>query len=285
MSSSPLDGPADREPPVAPWRKYARLLGLGLQEQVEYRANALAESLVGIGSFFVAFLVWSGIYAANGGAPIGGLSRAEMLTYVLLSRSWDWIQNPAGELDSALPEDIRNGGLSRILARPIDDRGYRLCLYLSHRIASGVVRLVPVVVLMCLLPGLFSVPLGPHLLLLPLVMALSMLLQFSFSYAVALMAFWFLSIGGLLFLKRVVVSFLAGAWIPLVLLPPSLQRVSELLPFHYMVFFPARLAQTAMPAVTIFRGCCVMCGWIVALWGAGALLWARGLRRYVAAGI
>jgi ABC-2 type transport system permease protein len=208
-----------------------------------------------------------------------------MLTYLLLSKSWDWVQNPGAELDAVLPDDIRNGGLSKVLARPLNDRGYRLCLYLSHRIPSGIIRLAPAVLLMCLLPRFFSVPVGPRLAVLPLVMALSMLLQFTFSYAVALVAFWLLAIGGLLFLKRNIVSFLAGASVPLVLLPPSVLKVSELLPFHYMVFFPVRLALTAMPADTIVRGCLSMCGWIVVLWALGALLWRRGLRRYVAAGM
>jgi ABC-2 type transport system permease protein len=270
---------------LASGRKYAKVFALGLQEQMEYRFNTLLESFVGLGSFVVTLFLWSSIFAANGGKAIGGMSFPQMLTYVLLSKFWDWVQNPGGELDTMIPEDIRNGGLSKVLARPLSDRYYRLCLYLSHRILYGFLRMLPVVALMCLMPGLFALPVGPEYALLPLVMLLSLLLQFTFSYTVALMAFWFLAIDGLLFLKRIIVSFLAGAWIPLMLLPSSAQKVSEILPFQYMVFFPVQLAMTRMPAGAIVRGGLTMCSWIVILWALSVLLWKRGLRHYSAAGI
>ena len=267
------------------WRKYAKVLALGLQEQMEYRFNTLLESLVGLGSFVVTFFLWSSIYAANNGNAIGGMSFPQMLTYLLLSRFWDWVQNPGGDVDAMMPEDIRNGGLSKVLARPLSDRYYRLCLYLSHKALYGSIRMLPVAALICLLPGLFTLSVGLEYAVLPLVLLLSLLLQFTFSYTMALVAFWSLSIGGILFLKRIAVSFLAGAWIPLMLLPPSAQKVSELLPFQYMVYFPVQLALTMMSAGAIVRGCLTMAGWIVILWALSVFLWNRGLRRYSAAGI
>jgi ABC-2 type transport system permease protein len=267
------------------WRKYAKVFALGLQEQMEYRFNTFLESLVGVGSFVVILFLWASIFSSGGGEAMGGMTLPQMLTYLLLSRFWDWVQNPGAELDSMMPEDIRNGGMSKVLARPISDRYYRLCLFFSHRILSGVVRALPVAALMLILPGLFSVSLGPRLFVLPLVMLLSLLLQFTFSYMAALAAFWFLSIGGLLFLKRIVVSFLAGAWIPLVLLPQWAQDASGLLPFQYMVFFPVQLALNRMSWNGVLRGCMVMNGWIVVLWVLGAILWKRGLQRYSAAGM
>lgn len=266
-------------------RTYARVFTLGIQEQMEYRLDNLMESLVGLGSFLVILFLWSSIYAANGGGAIGGLSFPQMLTYLLLSRFWDWVQNPGREVDTMLPDDIRGGGLSKILARPMSDRYYRLSLYLSHRALYGIVRMAPVVVLMCLLPRFFSIAAGPWYAALPLVILLSLVLQFTFSYAVALAAFWFLSIGGLLFLKRIVVSFLAGAWIPLVLLPPWAQKASAVLPFQYMIAFPVRLTLTRPAAGETLRGCLIMCGWILFFWILGALVWKRGLLRYSAAGI
>ena len=266
-------------------KTYVRVFVLGIQEQLEYRLDNFMESLVGLGSFLVIVFLWSSIYAANGGGDIGGLSFPQMLTYLLLSRFWDWVQNPAREVDTMLPDDIRGGGLSKVLARPMSDRYYRLSLYLSHRALYGVVRMVPVVALMCLMPRFFSLAVGPGYAVLPLVILLSLVLQFTFSYTVALAAFWFLSIGGLLFLKRIVVSFLAGAWIPLVLLPPWARKASAVLPFEYMIAFPVRLALGGQAVGEALRGCLIMCGWILFFWILGSLVWKRGLLRYSAAGI
>jgi ABC-2 type transport system permease protein len=266
-------------------RIYVRVFSLGLQQQMEYRFNTLLESLIGLGSFLVLFFLWSSVYASNGGGTMEGMSLPQMLTYVLLSKLWDWVQNPGAEIDGAMPEDIRNGGLSKILTRPMSDRFYRLSLYLSHRAFCGAMRAPLAVAVMCVLPRLFSFSLRPEHAMLPLVLLLSLLLQFTFSYAVALAAFWFQAIGGLLFLKRITVSFLAGAWIPLMLLPLPVREASEMLPFQYMVYFPVRVAQGGMSMDRIMAGCLIMGGWIIALWAMGALLWTRGMRQYSAAGI
>jgi ABC-2 type transport system permease protein len=266
-------------------RIYARVFTLGLQQQMEYRFNTLLESLIGLGSFLVLFFLWTSVYASNGGATMEGMSLPQMLTYVLLSKFWDWVQNPGAEIDEAIPEDIRGGGLSKVLTRPMSDRFYRLSLYLSRRAFCGALRAPLIAAVMCILPGLFSFSLRSEHAMLPLVLLLSLLLQFTFSYAVALAAFWFQAIGGLLFLKRITVSFLAGAWIPLMLLPLPVREASEMLPFQYMVYFPVRVAQGGMPMDRIMAGCLIMGGWIIALWAMGALLWKRGLRQYSAAGI
>jgi ABC-2 type transport system permease protein len=264
---------------------YAAVLSLGVQRRMEYRLNALLESLIGLGSFLVVFFLWSSVYAAHGGGEIQGMSLPRMLAYALLSRFWDWAQNPGPEVDEALPDDVRGGGLSRVLTRPMSDRWYRLSLYLSHRLFLAAVRLPSIIVVLCVLPGPSVVQPRPEQALLLLVLPLSLVLQFTFSYAVALASFWFLSIGGLLFLKRIAVSFLAGAWIPLMLLPTPVQEASRVLPFEYLVYFPVRVALGGMPADRVMTGCLVMAGWTAGLWLLGAWAWRRGLRRFTAAGI
>lgn len=184
-----------------------------------------------------------------------------------------------------LPDDIRNGGLNRFLTRPLSDRFYRFSLFLSHKLLHTVMRIGPVVVLVLLLPGAFRLSPASGWAYLPLVGALALVLQFSFSYVVAMVAFWWLEIWGILFLKRMLTSFLAGAWLPLTLFPAQVLKVFEALPFHYLIFFPVRIALGKLPVAAIHRGIVIQLAWIGFFTVLGHWLWQRGIKQYSAAGI
>jgi ABC-2 type transport system permease protein len=267
------------------WRKYLRVFNLGWQQEMEYRVNNLFESVIGLISFLVLFFLWQSIYQSNQGRPIAGMTFQEMLAYVLLAKFWGWIIDPGWEIDTMLPDDIRNGGLNRFLIRPISDRLYRFCHFTSHRILYGVMRLIPVAALIIFLPKVFSLPPRLSWWFLPAVGFLAFVLQFVFSYTVALIAFWWLEIWGVLFLKRLVVSFLAGAWLPLTLLPEKIAAVFLALPFQYMLFFPLQIALGKISLSEIWRGMLVQLVWIIIFIAASGFLWKNGLKRYTASGI
>jgi ABC-2 type transport system permease protein len=267
------------------WRKYLKVFSLGWQEQMEYRANHLFETLLGLISFLVLFFLWRAIYAANHGVAIAGLSFQEMFTYILLAKFWDWVIDPTTEIDNPLPEDIRHGGLNRFLIRPINDRLYRFSRFCAHKALSVLMRIGPIVLLIFLLPQLFTLHPSPSWWLLPMAGALAMILQFAFSYAVAMVAFWWLEIWGILFLKRMVVAFLAGSWMPLSLFPEKLSAYIMLLPFQYMIFFPVQIALGKLPPAQIQAGIVTQMIWIGIFLIAGRIIWSFGMKRYTAAGI
>lgn len=267
------------------WRKYVKVFNLGLQEQMEYRANYFFETLIGLITFMVLFFLWRAIYTSNHGQPIAGLSFREMLTYIILAKFWDWVIDPTVEIDNMLPEDIRHGGLNRFLIRPLNDRYYRFSLYLSHKALHVLMRLGPVIVLIWLIPKVFLLSPAPVWWYLPIAGLLALVLQFSFSYLVAMSAFWWLEIWGVLFLKRLIVSFLAGAWLPLSLFPENIVGWFMALPFQYMVFFPIQIALGKLEPAAIQAGLFAQLVWIVIFTILGKYFWNRGMRQYTAAGI
>lgn len=267
------------------WRKYWKVFLLGLEAQMEYRANYFFETVIGLITFGILYFLWHSVYGGSPDRVIAGLNFREMLTYVLLAKFWDWVIDPAVEIDQMLPEDIRHGGLNRILTRPLNDRLYRFSIYLSHKLLHSVMRIGPVVVVILCLPNLFTFQPSVDWMYLPLAAIMALILQFSFSYLVAMIAFWWLEIWGILFLKRLAVSFLAGAWMPLTLFPEPVAAVFQWLPFHYMVFFPIQLVLGKIPPEAVRTGLLTQAGWILIFTLLGQLVWSRGMRQYSAAGI
>lgn len=269
----------------ASWRKYRKVFVLGFQEEMEYRANYLFETIIGMITFLVLYFLWRSIYQSSHGQAIAGLNFREMLTYVLLAKFWDWVNDPTNEIDNMLPEDIRHGGLNRFLTRPLNDRFYRFSLYLSHKILHTVMRIVPVTVLILLFPGVFTLAPSVGWWYLPVAGLFALILQFSFSYMVAMVAFWWLEIWGVLFLKRIVISFIAGAWIPLTIFPDHIARFLMALPFQYMIFFPIRIIQGQLSPPQIQSGLMVQVVWIAVFTAVSQAVWANGMKQYSAAGI
>jgi ABC-2 type transport system permease protein len=102
---------------------------------------------------------------------------------------------------------------------------------------------------------------------------------------VAMVAFWWLEIWGILFLKRMIISFLAGTFLPLTLLPAQIAHIFTALPFQYMVFFPIQVAQGKIAPADIRNGIILQLLWIVVFTVIGGIIWRRGMKQYSAAGI
>ena len=70
---------------------------------------------------------------------------------------------------------------------------------------------------------------------------LAAMLQFTLAFCFGLLAFWFLEIQGFVILSFAAETLLSGQIFPLDLLPPSLFHAAQLLPFYYMMYFPAAI--------------------------------------------
>jgi len=266
------------------WRKYWKVFSLGWQEQMTYRANSIFESGVGLLSFVVIIFLWNAVYLSNHYQPIAGMTFQQMLTYIILVKFWSWIIDPNWEIDFMLPEDIRNGGLNRYLIRPVSDRLYRWNYFLGRKILYGIIRLTPALLVIILLPQFFTLKWHDGLWYLPLISFLALTLQFMLSYTIATFAFWMYEIWGILFLKRLVFSFLSGAWIPLTLFPSRVASVLLALPFQYTTFFPIQVVLGKMNIQQIQYGIGVQLIWIGIFTIASLWLWRAGMKQYCGAG-
>lgn len=271
-------------PLLAGLGKYRKAAQLGVQENMEYRVNFLLEGCVSLISLLIQYYLWKSIYGGPGaGVALQGYTLAQMLTYTIVAQTWGRIAG-GDEVGEAFASDVRQGGLNKYLIRPVSDLGYRLSTYLGHKATFALLRLVPAVAVMVLFHQLFALHAHPRLIYLPVAMALALVLQFAFTYAFSMVAFWWQDIWGLLFLKSILGNFLAGGWFPLDLVPPQIMRWLDILPFKYLVFFPTQIVLDRIPASEIAKGLAIQLAWIAILFVIQRMLWNKGLRGYTAAG-
>ena len=263
--------------------KYRTVFNVGLQSNLVYRVNFGVRGFFSFFHLIVVFILWS---AAYGDKPlINGFTFAQTFTYFVTVIVVQFFIGAFNE-DYQISEEIRNGLINQFLLKPVNYFGYRFSIYLSARLVTGLLILLPLALIYPLIHQHLAMP-GEWWRYAAAVPALVMsgLIQFGIAYIFGLLSFWFLEIQGLVILSMAIESLLGGQIFPLDLLPAWLFKVSSALPYFYQMYFPvALLTGRISDPVAVGHMLLIQAAWVVAILGIGQILWRRGLRLHTAVG-
>jgi ABC-2 type transport system permease protein len=262
--------------------KYRHAFLVGLQSNLVYRMNFAVRGFFSLFHLAVVFILWG---AAYGGAKnIGGFDFGQTLTYFVTLLVLQFFIGAFNE-DYQISEEIRNGLINQFLLKPINYFLYRFSIFVSARLVSGALIVLPILVA---LPFIGHQLTFPHeLWRLPvglIATCLSAVVQFSIAYCFGMLTFWFLEIQGFVILSMAIEVLLGGQMFPLDLMPPWIFRLAQFLPFYYQAYFPGAIFTGRIDAHLAGQGLIIETFWVLALLGLTQLLWVRGLRRHTAVG-
>jgi len=267
-------------------KKYRHVINVGIQNNLTYRFNFLARSLFGLIPLIAMLYVWRAIYAGKTGSTpmVADYTFAQMVSYYLLATVVDAL-TAVNEDDWQIAADIKDGNISQFLLKPIDYLWYRLCLFFSGRLTYLAVTCVPLTLFIFCLRQYFVLP--PDWTTLGLFLfstALTALLQFFTSYAMAMLAFWVLEVSTFIFILFAFEYLASGHLFPLDILPPLIERVLFLTPFPYQLYFPISIYMGKVTGAELARGLAVQLFWVIATYFVARFAWNRGIRKYSAVG-
>jgi ABC-2 type transport system permease protein len=264
-------------------RSYFHVFLTGIQSNLVYRWNVGMRAAFALIHLVFVVTLWTAAF--QGRDEIGGFTLNQTLTYFLTIFYFNFLIVAWSE-DYQIAEEIRNGTINQFLLKPIDYFTYRLSLFASARIVTGVIAVVPLLLASPLFGGYLEFPDDTwRWLLLPLALLLSAMLQFLIAYCYGMLAFWFLEIQGVVILSLAIETLLSGQLFPLDLIPGPLGDVVAYLPFAYLMYFPAALATGRIPELSgALVGIGVQVFWVFAIYGLARLMWRRGLLRHTAVG-
>lgn len=268
---------------LATLNKYRAAFSVGLQSNLVYRVNFAIRGFFSFFHLIVVFILWSAAYSGN--AEIGGFNFAQTFTYFVALIVVQFMIGAFNE-DYQISEDIRNGLINQFLLKPVNYFAYRFSIYLSARLVTGLLILLPVIVTYPLLKDYLVLPTDTWRLAIGLpALLMSALIQFGIAYCFGLLTFWFLEIQGLVILSMALESVLGGQIFPLDLMPEWLFRISQYLPYYYQMYFPVAIFTGRLndPAAAL-NGLLIQAVWVLAILALGQLLWRRGLRLHTAVG-
>jgi ABC-2 type transport system permease protein len=262
--------------------KYLHVIGIGIQNNLTYRVNYLSRTLFSFIPLFAMLSLWHTIYGNKN--DISGYTQAQMIFYYLLVAVVD-VFTAINEDDWQIAADIREGNISQFLLKPVDYLWYRLCLFFSGRIAFISMACVPLAIFIFCFRNYFVAPAGETaMLVFPVSIVLTALLQFFMSYAMAMLAFWLLEISTFIFILFAFEYIASGHMFPLDVLPGALKHILFFTPFPYQMYFPVSLYMGKISGADLWGGLLMQFIWVLLAYVFARFMWRRGVRHYSAFG-
>lgn len=264
-------------------KKYRFTFSLGLENALEYRFDFFLSLVSTLFPIVIQTYLWTAIYQSPEASVSNGYTYPQIILYTLLAGMVSKLVSTGFEYE--VNTDIKNGGLNKFIIRPISYLRYRFCSFLGGKVPAaailGVVCAITLTVAALVL-GAAIEPVRVGLFLVALALALA--LNFALFFSIAMLGFWFSEISKLFGTISIVLVVVSGGVFPLDIFGSTVTRITGLLPFKYTTQFPVDILNGKLAFPDVFTGFCCQLFWVCALLALAALLWRRGLRRYIAAG-
>ncbi|MFC4030773.1 ABC transporter permease [Streptomyces polygonati] len=258
-------------------RRYLPMASASLHTLLQYRISLLTGVSSTAVSTTVQLFLWRAIYAGAPGRTLGGMTRDQMATYILVSNLL--VMLLANRVEDEVSGEIYRGDIAVNLVRPLSYPLLRFFACLPVVGTNAVLAGLPLAALLVAVPGLAG-PGPADAALFVAAAVFSVLIGFAVNFLVGMTGFVTVNTWGIRYVKGSVVAFFSGQVVPIALMPAGLAAVARALPFQSMVGAPARLFlgqyDDRRDALWILGQQAL---WAVALLALSALLWRRAVGR------
>ena len=247
---------------------------------VQYRASIFIWMIWHVLSPLIYLAVWSAVSRAGTGSA-GGYTPQDFAAYFIVVMlvnhvTYTWVFYE-------YEYRIRHGSLSLALLRPLHpihrDFVENIC---SKLITMPLLLAAAWVLGLIFTPALKPAPWALLAFVPALVLALSV--RFLVEWTLALAAFWTTRVSAVNQGYFAATLFLSGQMAPLTLLPGPVQAAAAILPFRWMVSFPAELLLNQLTPGEALTGLAAQAAWLAVAFALHRVVWRAGLRQYSAVG-
>lgn len=263
--------------------KYQKAFSLGLQSALEYRWNFAFGFFTFAFTLTMEYFTWTGIFASSKSSVVYGYTYSQMLIYSFFAALVSKLIS--GGFEYGMLDDVKNGGLSKFIIKPIGYLRYRFSCFLGERAFYAVV----IFILIGVFIGIFSAVFGYHVsaatvLLFLVAVLLSLLMNFFIYSALAALSFWMTDAWAVFVIFGLVANVFSGGVFPLDIFGSTFNAILAFLPFQSTIYFPVNLLSGRVTGSGILFGLLMQLFWVTVLFCVANLLWRVGLKKYVAVG-
>lgn len=265
------------------------VLRICLEERLVYRGDFALGTLMRFLPIVTQVFMWYAIFEAVGasveesagsGARIQGYAYPEMVVYYLLTMVARAFSSMPG-LASGIARDIREGTIKKYLIQPIDMIGFLFLSRVAHKVVYYAVAAGPFALVFFLCRGYFSgVPDAGTIAAFLISLVMAFLLGFLLEATIGMIGFWFLEVSSLLFVYMLFSFFFSGHMFPIDMLPGIWRTLVEMLPLHYLAYFPSAVFLGKIAGADLARGMAIQFGWVLFFLVLNRAVFQLGLRRY-----
>jgi len=264
--------------------KYMAVWRLTFLNGLQYRTAALAGLSTQLFFGFIFIMIFSAFYSSTAAAQ--PMNWNELVNYIWLQQIFLsfvmlWFRDPA------LFELITSGNIAYELCRPAHLYPLWYMKLLAQRLASALLRCIPIMLIVFVLPEHYRMtlpPSGVQLLVFIIALSTGLLLIVAISMLIYISVFWTLNPVGSILLFAVGGEFFAGLVIPVPLMPAWMREITYFLPFRWTTDFPFRVYSGHIPVAEALFGIAIQLFWLILLITVGYMLMKRALKQIVIQG-
>jgi ABC-2 type transport system permease protein len=258
--------------------KYWLIFKQSINEVLEYRTDFLLSISKYSIMILIMIFVWTAVQQASQ-SPIYNLG--DIVKYFFLAAI---IYSLSNFHPYYIEDDIKLGGLNKYLTKPLQPMSY----YFVYEAAK--VSLETLIRTIILLPVVYL--LGYHFQFIPLqfiffCLYLPLIFVFSFNLlaTISITAFWITESSALRWAILIIVRFLSGVLVPIAFFSPTLQSISQYLPFQQLAFIPIQLMLSYVTPQQIIYNFFIFVSWTIAIVIFRLWFWRQGLKIFEGTGI
>ncbi len=264
-------------------KKYLCSLHISFMNSLEYKINYLFTIFYALFPMVMQIFMWTVMFKGSDDGLVFGYTYEQLIAYAVFSSFITSFVNTG--VHNELNADIRLGTLSKYLIKPVQYIPFRVFGALGAKITELVILLVLMTAVLVTGELVFDLQLSLHALaFFPLVIIMALLLNITLYLSIGMLTFWVTESGSLYATVGIVINVISGSVFPLDIFGNLVEKVSAILPFQYMVFFPLQLIMNTLSLQEIYGGMLMQAGWILCFSLLSYINWKRGLKQYVAIG-
>jgi ABC-2 type transport system permease protein len=259
---------------------YKQFWHVNWAQQWQYRANLIMYLAYWMVSPITYLAVWTTI--ANTQGSVSGMTAANFAAYYLTLLPVDILTSSITIY--YLSSKIQDGTISNDLLQPVHPV---LTNILTNNVAFKALQIIVFVPIWIGLVVLFRPELTytwQSLVLAVPAVVLGYFVRFLMDSTITLIAFWTTRVWAIYNFDMAVAMLLSGAFVPLVLMPGSVQTVAQLLPYQLGLSFPVLVLLNQLPPDKIALNFALQVIWVIALYALFTFMWRRAIRQYSAVG-
>lgn len=263
-------------------KKYLLVVSNSLQQYFAYRLNFILWRVRVIVSILINFFLWQTIFKAK--TQVFGYQEAQMLTYIILITFLQGVVLSTQTFRVA--EEINLGTLSNFLIRPFNYIEYVMSRDISDKLVNTFFSIFEIALLIFVLhPPIIIQTSSVWLGLFFVTCILAAVLFFEIGFMLSIIGFWSRESWAPRFIFFILVTFLAGTYFPLDIMPVPIYNFLQLLPFTYLIYFPLKIYLGSIDSIFLVKGFVIMSSWIIVFTFGLRSFWKKGLKIYTAEGI
>ena len=249
------------------------------KELFTYRLNFIVDVAILPIILLINYYIWRTVYTYSALNTIRGYTLQMLISYYVVemfSSLLLW-----SNIDEQLANQIRKGKLTAQLLKPISLFERKFYGLAGSRIVNLIFQATPILIIGIFFFGVRASWMS--LWFIP-VLALAYILCYLIIFITGTVAFWMQKVSGLVSLRRTIMSFLAGGFIPLTFFPVWFQNLSWFLPFQYTKFVQINVFLGIYSVNEILGIMLVQIVWIGLLYGVYKIVWRAGINKYTGVG-